>query len=95
MPARLASTCLLLALAVAPDTLTLAVGQSVNYTPGFLPAQVVCDDRSIVRVEDAGTAFRLTGLKPGETDCAFWSIAIKGKRRVVHVSVAANSRQEK
>jgi hypothetical protein len=76
---------LLSGLAVAGDILTLKVGQSMSYTPGFLPAQVVCDDQSVVRIDDAGSAFRLTALKAGETDCAFWSIALKGIRRVVHI----------
>lgn len=81
---RLTIACLL-GLSVVGDTVTLKVGQSVYYTPGFLPAQVMCDDRSIVRVDDAGSTFRLTALRAGETDCAFWSIAMKGIRRVVHV----------
>jgi hypothetical protein len=54
---------------------------------GFLPAQVVCDDTSIVMVEDAGEAFRLTALKAGSTLCGFSSIVIKGRRRVVEVTV--------
>jgi hypothetical protein len=87
---------LLLALAIAPaahattagiDSLSLRVGQSVEFNPGFLPAQVVCDDTRIVMVEDAGKAFRLTALKPGSTLCGFSSIAIKSRRRVVEVTV--------
>jgi hypothetical protein len=73
--------------ASAPDTLSLRVGQAIDYTPGFLPAQVICNDVSIIRVEDAGTPFRLTGLRAGDTDCGFWSIALRGIRRVVHVRV--------
>jgi len=70
------------------DTISLRVGQSSDYTPGFLPAQVVCDDLSVIRVEDAGSHFRITGLRAGGTDCSFWSIALKGIRRFVHITVS-------
>ena len=63
------------AMSTSSEVLKLKVGESVGYTPGFLPAQVVCDDLSVVRVEDAGTRFRLVGLKAGATDCGFFNIA--------------------
>jgi hypothetical protein len=63
------------------------VGQAIDYTPGFLPAQVICNDVSLLRVEDAGTRFRITGVRAGETDCGFWSILFRGVRRIVHVRV--------
>jgi hypothetical protein len=37
------------------------------------PAQVVCDDKSLVRVEDVRTALRLHGAKVGRTQCGFFS----------------------
>jgi len=67
------------------DAIRLKVGKPVDYTPGFLPAQVVCDDVSVIRVEDAKTRFRLTGLKSGATDCGFFSVT--GRHRLLHITV--------
>jgi len=59
---------------------TLRVGQPVPFTPGALPTQVICDDVSVVRVDDAGDHLRLTGLRPGSTACSFGSAATPGQR---------------
>jgi hypothetical protein len=61
---------------------TLVVGQPVAFVPAALPATVVCDDLSIVRVDDAGSYLRLTGLQPGATDCSFGSLLAPGRRTV-------------
>src|SRR5258708_3244386 len=45
------------------EPMTLKVGNTVEFNPGFLPAQVVCDDLGVVRVDDLGKAFGLTGLR--------------------------------
>jgi hypothetical protein len=50
--------------------MALKVSTSVEFSPGFLPAQVVCDDLTVVRVDDIGKSFRLTGLKAGVTFCS-------------------------
>lgn len=74
--------------AFADENIALKVGQSVEYAPGFLPAQVVCDDLAVVLVEDIGPRFRLTGRRAGATDCGFWSVAPRGQRRAVHITVS-------
>ena len=60
----------------------LVVGQPVAFVPAALPATVVCDDLSILRVDDAGSYLRLTGLQPGATDCSFSSLLAPGRRTV-------------
>ncbi len=70
------------------QTIALKVGQSVDFTPGFLPAQVVCDDISIVEVSDGGDHFRVKGLRVGRTACGFLAITRPlGRRRVMTVIV--------
>ena len=61
---------------------TLVVGEPVAFVPAARPATVVCDDLSIVRVDDAGTYLRLTGLKPGATACSFSSLLAPGQRAI-------------
>jgi hypothetical protein len=60
----------------------LAVGRPVAFVPAEIPASVICDDLAVLRVEDAGTYLRLTGLKPGETACSFGSLFTPGRRLV-------------
>jgi hypothetical protein len=69
------------------EPMQLARNKPVDFRPGFLPAQVVCDDLTIIRVEDAGDHFRLTGLKAGTTLCGFSSVAPSGRRRVLEIAV--------
>jgi hypothetical protein len=71
----------------AEQRLTLRVGQPVAFTPVPLPTQVICDDLSIVRVEDAVDHLRLIGLKPGSTSCSFGSAALAGRRVLYHFVV--------
>ena len=47
----------------------------------------VCDDTSIVRVEDGGDALRLVGLKVGKTQCGFWTQQRTGQHTMVEVIV--------
>jgi hypothetical protein len=70
------------------EQVVLHVDRPIAFTPGFLPAQVICDDLSIVRVEDAGTSFRITGLKEGSTLCSFWATGRGGIRRLFRFVVA-------
>ncbi len=68
-------------------TRTLVVGEPVAFVPAARPATVVCDDLSILRVDDAGSFLRLTGLQPGATDCSFSSLLAPGRRTVYHFVV--------
>lgn len=82
-----------------PDAVTtsppsvLVVGRPVAFRPGALPVSVICDDLSVVRVDDAGTFLWLTGLKPGETSCSFGSAVHAGRRAIYHFVVRADSTQ--
>jgi hypothetical protein len=67
----------------------LVVGHPVVFRPEALPVSIICDDTSVVRVEDAGTYLRLTGLKPGTTACSFGSALRPGRRQVYSFDVRA------
>jgi hypothetical protein len=69
----------------AGERLTLHVGKAILWSPGYPSITIVCDDRSLVQVEDAGEKLRLTGLRPGRTRCGFWQSP--GLRRVVEIEV--------
>lgn len=73
--------------AAEPPSVALVVGRPVPFRPPALPASVICDDLSVVRVEDAGTFLRLTGLKPGETSCSFGSAQQAGRRALYRIRV--------
>jgi hypothetical protein len=60
----------------------LAVGQTIPFNPGELPATVICDDLTILRVEDEVDHFEVVGLKPGATLCSFAPPSLPGIRRV-------------
>jgi hypothetical protein len=66
---------------------TLKVGKPVPFTPGALPTQIVCDDLSVLRVQDAGDHLRLTGLKPGSTECSFGMLSTPGLRQIYRFDV--------
>jgi hypothetical protein len=51
----------------------IAVGEAYPLRLGFIIVGLVCDDTSMVRVEDGGDHLRLVGLVPGRTKCGFWS----------------------
>jgi len=70
----------------------LVVGQPVAFKPPVLPVSVICDDVSVVRVDDAGTFLWLTGVKPGETSCSFGAAVHAGRRALYHFVVQAASR---
>jgi hypothetical protein len=75
------------AAATPAHELTLRVGQPVPFNPGALPAQVICDDLSVVRVADAGQTLQLTGLRPGSTLCSFGTPAYSGRRILYRFNV--------
>jgi hypothetical protein len=50
-----------------------ADGEAYQLHLGFIIVGLVCDDTSVVRVEDGGDHLRLVGLAPGRTKCGFWS----------------------
>ncbi len=52
--------------------MTLRVGKPRLWSPGYACMMIVCDDPSVVRVEDAKTKLRLLGLRVGSTRCGFW-----------------------
>jgi hypothetical protein len=96
----LAASLLLVALTVPPCPIrtaaaevqppqVLIVGRPVAFRPAALPVSIICDDTSVVRVEDAGTFLRLTGLKPGATECSFGSALRPGQRQVYRFDVRA------
>jgi hypothetical protein len=51
----------------------IKVGEAYQLHLGFIIVGLVCDDTSVVRVEDGGDHLRLVGLAPGQTKCGFWS----------------------
>jgi hypothetical protein len=51
----------------------IKVGEAYQLHLGFIIVGLVCDDTSVVRVEDGGDHLRLVGLTPGQTKCGFWS----------------------
>jgi len=51
----------------------IKVGEAYQLHLGFIIVGLVCDDTSLVRVEDGGDHLRLVGLAPGRTNCGFWS----------------------
>ena len=91
----LRSWCAALALSAASlasaqargEAILLRVGQGMDFRPGFVPAQSTCDDPSVIKIEDAGDHFRITGLQPGKTLCGFTSIAPRGRRRLLELTV--------
>ena len=71
------------------ESVTVKVGSGVDFSPGFLPAQVICDDVSIVDVVAGDESFRIKGLRAGKTDCGFVALTgALGRRRVITVNVA-------
>jgi hypothetical protein len=69
------------------ELVMLVVGQSVDFTPGISPTFANCDDLTIIRVGEAGSQLRLTGLKPGSTLCSFGSLASPGRPRLYRFTV--------
>ena len=51
----------------------IKVGEAFQLHIGFIIVGLICDDTSLVRVEDGGDHLRLVGLAPGRTKCGFWS----------------------
>ena len=66
---------------------TLTVGEPVAFVPTELPVTVICDDLSVLRVDEEGSFLRLTGLQPGATACSFTSLRTPGRRLVYHFVV--------
>jgi hypothetical protein len=54
--------------------LTVEVGQPGRVQLEFPVATTVCDDLSLLRLEDGGDHIRVVGLKPGRTKCGFWRL---------------------
>ena len=71
----------------APAIIFSSLPKMEDFNPGFLPAQVDCNDLSIVQVADAGDRFRMTGMEAGWTQCGFTSIVLPSDRRVITVLV--------
>jgi hypothetical protein len=79
--------CLLAAVAGTPHEVDLRVGESRPFTPGSLPAQVICDDLGVMRVTDAGDHFQLVGLRAGTTLCSFGRATAPGQRVLYRFNV--------
>jgi hypothetical protein len=70
----------------ATRRITVKVGASAPL--GYMPAQTVCDDASILRVSDAKSGASITGVKPGKTLCGFYKDVGTGLfRELVEVTV--------
>lgn len=65
----------------------LVVGHPVLFTPTRRPVMVLCDDTTIVSIEDTGRSLRMTGLRAGETTCSFSSALTPGRRDVYRIVV--------
>jgi hypothetical protein len=79
--------CKLRAAPATGPTHVLVVGQPIAFKPPTLPVSIICDDLSVVRVEDAGTFLRITGLRPGATSCSVGSPQRPGLRQIHHFDV--------
>ncbi len=55
--------------------LTVKVGEAGRIQLAFPAASTVCDDLSLIRVEDGGDFIRVVGVKAGKTQCGFWRVA--------------------
>jgi hypothetical protein len=55
--------------------LTVRVGETGRIQLTFPALGTVCDNLSLIRVEDGGDFIRVVGLKAGQTKCGFWRIA--------------------
>jgi hypothetical protein len=55
--------------------LTVKVGEAGKIHLAFPAASTVCDDLSLIRVEDGGDFIRVVGVKAGKTKCGFWRVA--------------------
>ena len=86
--AALVPPCRLRAAPATPST-ELIVGRPVALQPPALPVSVICDDTSIVRVEDAGDRLVVTGLRPGSTACSFGTPSRAGRRHLYRFDVRA------
>lgn len=64
------------------DERVVVMGQPLAFVPFELPVSVVCDDLTVLSVVDEGSFLRLTGLKPGATDCSVSSLRTPGRRFV-------------
>jgi hypothetical protein len=49
--------------------ITVTVGESMSI--GYTPVQTICDDTSILRIEDSASGAKIVGVKPGKTLCGF------------------------
>jgi len=79
---RVRALIVALVVAAAGQTHVLVVGQPIAFNPPTLPVSIICDDLSVVRVEDAGTFLRITGLRPGATSCSVGSPQRPGLRQI-------------
>jgi hypothetical protein len=79
--------CKLRAAPATGPTHVLVVGEPIAFKPPTLPVSVICDDLSVLRVEDAGTFLRITGLRPGATSCSVGSPQRPGLRQMHHFEV--------
>ncbi len=61
--------------------IAVAVGRAVPVKLAG-PAQVICDDTTVVRIEVAEGALRVVGVKAGKTQCGFYSV-VRGAFRIV------------
>ena len=84
----------LLALGADDDVVILTVGASQTVKLGYKPGMTICDDTTVVKVEDTGDAIRLTGLREGKTACGFRKAGgLPG--RVLQVTVVAPKKDAK
>lgn len=76
------------------QSMTIVVGQSKLLQLGAAAGAGTCDDTSVVRVEDAGSALRIVALKVGKTDCGFWTQLNPGRHTLVHITVVDEEQQK-
>jgi hypothetical protein len=48
------------------------VGEAAPLHLGWILLGAVCDDNSLVKIEDGGDHLLVVGLAPGKTQCGFW-----------------------
>jgi hypothetical protein len=48
------------------------VGEAAPLRLGWVLLGAVCDDTSLIKIEDGGDHLLVVGLAPGKTKCGFW-----------------------
>ncbi len=73
--------------AEGPEKMVITVGAYAELRLGYPIIEAICDDTTVVRVEDGGDHLRLRGLAVGTTLCGFWKQKSPRPQRLIEVQV--------